>query len=96
MVNYQQYGISPELVEHAKARLKQPDVKERVKPLVRHLTRADLQNRTKVRSLLRQIANIADISLSQEQAEAIVRFVISQNIDPQNRLHLLRLWGMFR
>ena len=95
-MNWQRHGISPELVEQAKARLKRPEVKERVKPLVQHLTREDLQDRAKVRSLLLRIAGIAGLSLDREQTEAIVRFVVGQKIDPQNRLHLLRLWGMFR
>ncbi|REJ16600.1 MAG: serine/threonine protein kinase, partial [Paenibacillaceae bacterium] len=28
--------------------------------------------------------------------ERIIAFVIAQRIDPNNTLHLLRLWSMFR
>jgi hypothetical protein len=94
--SYHQYGISPQLVERVKLKMKNPAIKERIKQVVDGLTRADLQDRVKVRRLVRTAASVLGERLSGAQEEQIVQFVIDQRIDPRNTLHLLRLWGMFR
>ncbi|GAC41674.1 serine/threonine protein kinase [Paenibacillus popilliae ATCC 14706] len=76
--------------------MKQPALKERVKQIVDGVTKADLQNRHTVRRLLRQIASVLNESISAQQEEAMVQFVLAQKIDPNNTFHLLKLWGMFR
>jgi len=95
-VGYQQYGIRPELVERVKRKLKNPAVKERMKRLLDGVTKHDLQDRAKVRRLVRQAAAILNEPLASDLEERIVAFVIAQRIDPNNTLHLLRLWSMFR
>jgi hypothetical protein len=57
-MSYTKYGISPQLVERIKRKMKQPPLKERVKQIVDGMTKADLQNRHTVRRLLRQIASV--------------------------------------
>ncbi|GIP48023.1 hypothetical protein D3C76_64350 [compost metagenome] len=94
--SYHQYGISPQLVERVKLKMKNPAIKDRVKQVVDGLTRADLQDRVKVRRLVRTASSVLGERLSGAQEEQIVQFVIDQRIDPRNTLHLLRLWGMFR
>ncbi|GJM68805.1 hypothetical protein HMSSN036_10210 [Paenibacillus macerans] len=94
--SYHQYGISPQLVERVKLKMKNPAIKDRIKQMVDGLTRADLQDRPKVRRLVRTAASVLGERLSGTQEEQIVQFVIDQKIDPRNTLHLLRLWGMFR
>lgn len=93
---YHQYGISPQLVERVKLKMKNPAVKERIKKLVDGLTKADLQDRSKVRRLVKASASILNENLSGAQEEQIVQFVIAQKIDPRNTLHLIKLWSMFR
>lgn len=96
MVNYYQFGISPQLVERIKFKMKNPTVKDRVKNLVEGLTKVDLQDRTKVRRLVRAASSLLNERLTGAQEEQIVQFVLAQKIDPKNKLHLLKLWGMFR
>lgn len=96
MVNYYQFGISPQLVERIKFKMKNPTVKDRVKSLVEGLTKVDLQDRAKVRRLVRAAASLLNERLTGAQEEQIVQFVLAQKIDPKNKLHLLKLWGMFR
>lgn len=96
MPSYHQYGISPQLVERVKVKMKNPALKERMKQLTAGLTKADLQDRVKVRRLVKTAASQLGERLSGAQEEQIVQFVIDQRIDPRNTLHLLRLWGMFR
>lgn len=95
-LSYHQYGISPQLVERVKQKMKNPATKERVKKLVEGLTKADLQDRVKVRRLVKSAASLLNERLSGVQEEQIVQFVVAQRIDPQSTLHLIRLWSMFR
>ena len=95
-MSYQQYGISPQLVERIKLKMKNPAIKERIKGLVQGLSRQDLQNSAKVHQLVRTSAGILNEKLSPAQEQQIVQFVIAQRIDPNNTFHLIRLWGMFR
>ncbi|UHA74023.1 stage VI sporulation protein F [Paenibacillus sp. 481] len=95
-MSYVQYGINPQLVERIKTKMRNPALKERVKTTVHGVTKADLQNRVAVRRLLRQVAHVLNEQISEQQEEHIVQFIISQKIDPNSTLHLLKLWGMFR
>lgn len=95
-MSYHQYGISPQLVERVKLKMKNPAIKERMKQLVEGLTRADLQDRPKVRRLVRTAASLLGERITGGQEEQIVQFVIDQKIDPRNTFHLIKLWGMFR
>lgn len=90
------YGIEPQLVEQVKMKLKQPDNKERVKNILKYVTKADLQNKLTVRKLVGDVSRAIGVKLSERQTENIVAFVIAQKIDPNNTFHLLKLWGMFR
>lgn len=95
-LSYQQFGINPDLVERIKVKMKNPTTKERVKKLTEGLTKADLQDRAKVRRLVKQAATLLGEKLTSVQEEQIVSFVLYQKIDPQSTLHLIRLWSMFR
>jgi len=95
-LSYQSYGISEELVQRVKAKMKNPAVKERIKLLVKDLTKRDLQDRAKVRRLVGRAAAILNENLTARETDGIVHFVISQKIDPNNTFHLIKLWGMFR
>jgi hypothetical protein len=95
-VSYQKYGISQELVEQVKKKMKNPDIKERVKQILDGVTKADLQNPTKLKQLAAQISRATDVSVSASQAGKVIDFVIAQKIDPNSKLHLIKLWGMFR
>ncbi|HZG74627.1 MAG TPA: stage VI sporulation protein F [Paenibacillus sp.] len=96
MPAYEKYGISAELVERVKTKLKHPPTKERLKTAVGTVTKADLQNRATVQRLLRVACKAVDEKPSERQSEAIVRFVLEQKIDPNNPLHLIKLWNLFR
>jgi hypothetical protein len=95
-MSYVQYGISPELVERAKLKLKNPEIKERIKMIMNGVTKSDLQDRAKVKKLLGLATKAMGESLTSQQQESIVTFVIAQKIDPKNTFHLLKLWSMFR
>lgn len=95
-MSYQRYGISSQLVERVKLKMKNPTVKEKIRNLLGNVTKYDLQNRTKVRKLTRASATILQEKLSDTQEEQIINFILAQKIDPNNTFHLLKLWGMFR
>jgi len=95
-MSFQQYGISPQLVERIKLKMKNPAVKERIKNMINGISRQELQDSAIVRKLVRGAAAVMNEKLTAAQEEQIVRFVIAQKIDPNNTFHLIRLWGMFR
>ncbi|MDF2836768.1 MAG: hypothetical protein K0Q63_2408 [Paenibacillus sp.] len=95
-VSYQNYGIRPQLVERVKLKLKNPVVKDKIRQLLGPVTKYDLQDRAKVRKLIKSAAVVLQEKLTDVQEEQIVAFVLAQKIDPNNTFHLLKLWGMFR
>ncbi|MFE6077285.1 stage VI sporulation protein F [Paenibacillus sp. NPDC057886] len=95
-MGYQQYGISPQLVERIKTKMKNPAVKERIKKLIDGVTKSDLQDKAKVRRMVKSSAVILNENFSATQEEQFVAFVLAQKIDPNNTFHLIKLWGMFR
>lgn len=95
-MGYQQYGISPQLVERIKLKMKNPTTKERVKDLIDGVTKQDLQSGPKVQKLVKTTAILVKEKLTPAEEEQIVRFIISQRIDPNNTFHLIKLWSMFR
>ena len=95
-MSYQQYGISPDLVERVKFKLKNPATKEQVKMILHGVTKYDLQDRWKVKRLIGQMSKVLNERLSDQMEENIVQFVIAVKIDPNNTFHLIKLWNMFR
>jgi len=95
-MSYAKYGIRPEFVERIKFKMKNPVVKEQVKQMVNNVTKYDLQDRVKVRRLVRSAAGVMQEKLTETQEDQLVAFVLGQRIDPKNTLHLLKLWAMFR
>jgi uncharacterized protein YpuA (DUF1002 family) len=95
-VSYVKYGISKEFVERVKRKLKTPATKDKVKQLLDGVNKSDLQDRAKVRRLVKSAGTILNEKLTSTQEDQIVAFVLAQKIDPQNTFHLIKLWGMFR
>ncbi|GBG06289.1 serine/threonine protein kinase [Paenibacillus sp. MY03] len=95
-MSYQNYGIRPQLVERVKLKLKNPVVKDKIRQLLGNVTKYDLQDRAKVRKLVKSAAVILQEKLTDAQEDGIVAFILAQKIDPNNTFHLLKLWGMFR
>lgn len=93
---YKQYGITKEQVERVKKKMKNPVVKDRVKKVLENVTKADLQNRTKVRQLVKILSKLLAEPMTPKEEEQVVSFVVDQKIDPKNTFHLIRIWGMFR
>nr|WP_243867094.1 stage VI sporulation protein F [Paenibacillus sp. BK720] len=84
------------MVERVKIKLKNPVVKDRMRLLLGNVTKYDLQDRVKVRKLVKSATSILQEPLTDIQEEQIIDFVLAQKIDPNNTFHLLKLWGMFR
>ncbi|MFF2907432.1 stage VI sporulation protein F [Paenibacillus sp. NPDC057934] len=95
-MGYQQYGISPQLVDRIKVKMKNKAVKERIKTMITGVSKKELQETMTVRKLVRNSSAVLNEKLTSAQEEQIVKFVIAQKIDPNNTFHLIRLWGMFR
>lgn len=95
-MGYQQYGIDPILVERVKFKLKDPELKERIKMLFMGVTKEELQDRAKVMRLLGAAADILGEKLAGNQANQMADFVMSMKIDPSNTFHLIKLWTMLR
>ena len=95
-MSYVKYGISPQLVERVKTKMRNPTTKEKIKRLIDGVTKHDLQDRAIVRRLVRQAAKVLHEPLTDTQETQLVQFVIAQKIDPNNTFHLIKLWGMSR
>ncbi|MCQ6560337.1 stage VI sporulation protein F [Paenibacillus mendelii] len=95
-MSYTKYGIRPEFIERVKVKMKNPVTKDRIKKVVEGVNKYDLQDRVKVRRLIRTAAGILHENMTEAQEEQLIAFVIGQKIDPNNTLHLLKLWAMFR
>lgn len=95
-MSYVKYGITSDFVERVKLKLKNPVTKDKVKVIVKGLNKYDLQDRVKVKRLLGAVSKALNEKVSGQLEENIVTFIIAQKIDPNNTLHLLKLWGMFR
>lgn len=95
-MGYQKYGLDPQLVERVKDKMKNPEMKERVKMILSGVTKKDLQDRAKVKKFVSLLTKALGEKVSDAQAEHMINFVISQKIDPNNTFHLIKLWGMFR
>lgn len=95
-MNYVAYGISPELVQTVKQRLKDPVLREQVKNMLQGVTKQHLQDPAVVRQLIASVSSVLGIVIGEQQTANITQFVIDQEIDPNNMFHLLKLWGMFR
>jgi hypothetical protein len=76
--------------------MKDPSTKERIKTVLTNVSKTDLQNRAKVKKLLSLTTKAMGEKLSDQQNDNLVRFVLAQKIDPNNALHLIKLWHMFR
>lgn len=95
-MGYQQFGISPQLVERIKLKMKNATVKDRIKNMINGVSKQELQDTAVVRRLVRNAAGVLNEKLTSTQEDQIVKFIIAQKIDPNNTFHLIRLWGMFR
>lgn len=95
-MGYQQFGISPQLVDRIKLKMKNSAVKDRIKNMINGVSKQELQDAAVVRKLVRNASSVMHEKLTSTQEEQIVKFVIAQKIDPSNTFHLIRLWGMFR
>lgn len=63
-MGYQQYGISPQLVERIKLKMKNPAVKERIKNMINGISKQELQDTGVVRRLVRNAAAVMGEKLS--------------------------------
>lgn len=95
-MSYTKYGIRTDFVERVKVKMKNKAVKDRIKLVLNGVNKYDLQDRTKVKRLVRTSAHILQEALTESQEEQLIAFVLGQRIDPNNTLHLLKLWAMFR
>ncbi|PWW06226.1 stage VI sporulation protein F [Paenibacillus cellulosilyticus] len=95
-MSYQKFGIRPDLVERVKFKMKNPVVKDRMKQMLANVNKFDLQDRAKVRKLVKSAAAALSENLTDTQEEQIITFILSQKIDPNNTFHLLKLWATFR
>jgi predicted transcriptional regulator len=93
---YEKYGIDPLWVKRAKEKIKNKTTKERVREIFHDITAEDLQNKAIVSRLLSHVSKALGEQMTDAQCSALLNFVISQNIDPANPLHKIRLWNMFR
>jgi hypothetical protein len=96
LMSYQIYGIDPILMERVKPKLKNPEVKKRIKMVLYGVTKYDLQDRAKVAKLVAMGSKALGEKFSDWQANNLIDFIIAQKIDPTNTFHLIKLWNMFR
>jgi uncharacterized protein YpuA (DUF1002 family) len=95
-VGYGDYGIDRPFVERIKLKMKNQQLNQRVQMILQGITKADLQDRSKLNRMLSQVAKVLGEKLTERMSDNIVSFVIAQKIDPNNTFHLIKLWGIFR
>jgi uncharacterized protein YpuA (DUF1002 family) len=95
-MGYENYGIDRTFVERIKIKMKNPQLNQRVKMILNGVSKADLQDPTKLNRLLDKVAKVLGEKLTDRMSHNIITFVIAQKIDPNNTFHLVKLWGMFR
>jgi uncharacterized protein YpuA (DUF1002 family) len=95
-VNFEQYGIDPILVERLKKKAKKHPARDRVKRLAEGVTKEDLQNKAKIHSLIGRVSRTLGEPIPAEQAELMSDFILRMQIDPNNPMHLMKLYAMFR
>jgi uncharacterized protein YpuA (DUF1002 family) len=93
-MNYEQYGIDPQLVERLKKKAKKRPARERVKRLAEGVTKEDLQNEVAVRRLIVRVSRTLGEPIPEEQTQLMTNFIVAQQIDPNNALQLLKLYAM--
>jgi hypothetical protein len=93
---YQIYGSNLILLERVKPKLKNREVKERIKMVLYGVTKYDLQDRAKVAKLVTMGSKALGEKLSDWQTNNVIDFIIAQKMDPTNAFHLIKLWNMFR
>ncbi|MFC0216080.1 stage VI sporulation protein F [Paenibacillus chartarius] len=96
MQNFRDYGIDPALVERLKKKAKKQPGRERVKRIAEGVTKMDLQNAVTVRKLIGRVSSTLGEPISPEQQDRMTRFIVDQEIDPNNALHMIKLYAMFR
>jgi hypothetical protein len=94
--SYESYGIDRVWVERLKKKAKEPARKERLKELAEGLTWEDMQSRETVTGLVSRTLRVLGEKPSERQKQQLIDFIVDQKIDPNNMLHLFRLWNMFR
>ncbi len=77
-VSYTKYGFDPAQVERIKQKMKNPETKERVKMILQGVTKADLQDRVKVRRFVGMLTKALGEKVTDLQMENLVNFIISQ------------------
>lgn len=75
--------------------IRQPGQKNKLASLLRGVTKADLQQASKVRQLIEQLGRDLRISLNSIEVATLTTYFISLRIDPNNPLHLIKLWSIF-
>jgi hypothetical protein len=95
-MGYEEFGIDRTFVERIKLKMKNPQLNQRVQMILHGVTKADLQDRSKLNRLLARIAKVLNEKPSERLSENLISFVIAQKIDPKNTFHLIKLWGIFR
>lgn len=94
--SYEHYGIDRIWVERLKKKAKERTRKERLKELAEGLTREDLEDPERVAALVNMALRALGEKPAPRQKEHLIQFILDQRIDPENMLHLFRLWKMFR
>lgn len=89
------FGIDQRLINQIKEKLKDPVKLDKAKKILNGVTREDLQNRTVLSRLLKQLSKELAIPLTARQGEGMIQYVIQQQIDPNNSWHLIKLWHKF-
>lgn len=75
--------------------IRQPGNRDKMIALLRRVSKQDLQNPAKVRSLIENLAKAIGIRLSVVEMSLLTNHFVSMRIDPHNPLHLIKLWSMF-
>jgi hypothetical protein len=86
--------IDPQLLRRIKTKMKQPAKREQVKIILTGLSRADLQNRSKVKLTLRKVSEALGEPITSSQLDSFANWIVAQRINPHNKLQLLRFWSM--
>ena len=88
-------GVDPALIKRIKVKMQNPVRQQQVRSLLRSLSKSDLQNANKVKKTLFTLSQILHEPIKASESEKLAKWIIAREINPANKLHLLKLWSLF-
>jgi hypothetical protein len=75
--------------------IRKPGNREKLVRLLRGVSKVELQQASKVRILLEKVGKELQVHFTPTELATLTNYFVSLRIDPNNPLHLIKLWTVF-